>query len=775
MMIPAARFRRSLYRLIVVWMAAQTAACVTPGTRAETGEVRPAVIEAVDVQPAGTGAWQVIVKTSGPAPYTCFQLVDPPRIVADVQATPAADLPRRIPVAKGPVEAVLIEPPSAGAAVTRLTLRLSAQGELEAAQEPGAIRLRFSLPPGEPAGAAAATEEEPSPAAGGADEPVTVGRAQAEPQAASGSSAQAGRIFFAPARIPHNQVLGVDFQKLPRGRSRLAITTNKAVVYHARRQGPQTLILELDDTVIPPLLLRHLDTTHFEGAVDRVTASFSAAEHRLAFKIALREKVPYELRQDDRSIQVEFGPSRVAPPDLKISPLPMSEAPKGPVKEDPRLAGGETETVIPGLGGKKYTGRRMTMDFVNAEVTNILRLIGEVSNLNIVWSPQVTGKVSMRLKNVPWDQALDLVLANNDLGMRRQGNVIWVTSRSHLKKIETEERQRREALEAERKKRIEEARKAEELEPLQTAYLPLDFAKAGEIKAHILLSPRGKLSVDERTNTLIIKDIPSRIEEARQIVRRFDAPVKQIMIEARIVDASTNFSRDLGVQWNSINRKWRERTGMDFNQNDPTQFTRAGDLTAGGTFSTNAPEGWAGNLGFTFARLTDGGLGTLALDATLALAETEGKVKIISAPKVIASNGEQALISRGDIIYKDVVTADRIDTREISATLSLVVTPTVSYNDYVTMDIEVTDDKAISENQKLEKRIKTKLMVKSGETLVIGGIFKEDEVLKEEGVPWLRDAPLLGWLFKTQNKSREKTELLIFLTPRVIETTPRRS
>lgn len=175
-------------------------------------------------------------------------------------------------------------------------------------------------------------------------------------------------------------------------------------------------------------------------------------------------------------------------------------------------------------------------------------------------------------------------------------------------------------------------------------------------------------------------------------------------------------------------------------------------------------------IGLSFARVTRGGLGGLALDASLALAETEGKIKIISAPKVIASNGEKSLISRGDIIYKEIVKADTTDIKELPATLELTVTPTVSFNNYVTMDVEVKDAKVYEDQSgKTEKRIKTKLMVRTGDTVVIGGIFKEDKAESESGIPWLKDIPILGWLFKTKIETSSRSELLIFLTPSVIE------
>ncbi|MBW1682909.1 MAG: hypothetical protein JRJ83_16060, partial [Deltaproteobacteria bacterium] len=188
---------------------------------------------------------------------------------------------------------------------------------------------------------------------------------------------------------------------------------------------------------------------------------------------------------------------------------------------------------------------------------------------------------------------------------------------------------------------------------LRTEYLALDFAKAAEVKKHIVVSKRGSISVDKRTNTLILRDVAANIEEARKVVKRFDTPVKQIMISARIVDASTNFSRDLGVRWNSIEGQHRGTTSLSWSgkplwapQNTETNFTAGSDVRYGGSFSTNAPDGWSGNIGLNFAKLTTSALGGMALDASLALAETEGKVRIISAPKVLASNGEKAAIQR---------------------------------------------------------------------------------------------------------------------------------
>ena len=429
----------------------------------------------------------------------------------------------------------------------------------------------------------------------------------------------------------------------------------------------------------------------------------------------------------------------------------------------------------------------MTMDFVNADVTNILRLIGEVSNLNIVWGPDVKGLVSMRLKDVPWDQALDLILDNNNLAKREQGNVVWVATKAAMSQVEAEERRKIQEFEAkidaERKKIIQEKEKERELEALVTEYIPVDFAKASEITPLLTLSETGKsrggkLSTDSRTNTIILTDISSSVQIAKDIVKQFDTPVKQVMIEARVVDASDDFIRDLGIRWDQfqINKRsnntvpWPTMTGLTTNPADPTAagFPAPGS-THSPTFTSNAPGGWAPNLGLVFSTLSASGLTALVLDAKLALAESEGKSKTLSAPKVLATNGKAATIKRGE--ETQLPPSENVQPPPFSAELSLTVTPTVSFNNFVTLSVEVSDDKPAGSFKKFTKSIKTELMIKSGDTAVIGGIFNEDYLQDESGIPGLRRIPLLGWLFKAQSVTNTKRELLIFLTPTVVAST----
>jgi type IV pilus assembly protein PilQ len=380
----------------------------------------------------------------------------------------------------------------------------------------------------------------------------------------------------------------------------------------------------------------------------------------------------------------------------------------------------------------------------------------------------------MILKGVPWDEALELILKNNNLAKKYVGTkIVWITTKAKMKKIvaeeEAEEKKRKKRIADERKRRTEAKKEAKEQEPLITEFLPVDFKGANIIKKLINLSKRGKAKIDTSTNTIIITDTAAYIEEARKTVRQFDIPIKQIMIEARIVDASTNFTRSLGVQWQNqgITRNWKKNINQSGWGYNPAQYTTPGDLTVGGTFTSNAPDKWGKNIDLSFAWLTNGGLGTLALDAALALAESEGTAKIMSAPKVIAREGTAATISSGDSII--IPATENVASTTIDATLSLSVTPTtVSFNNFITLKVNVSDNEAPSTSRIIKKTISTTLMIKSGETVVIGGILKESKTEDSAGIPVLRDIPFLGWLFKARTKAYTRKELLIFITPTVL-------
>jgi type IV pilus assembly protein PilQ len=786
-------FRKGVFSLVFVAAAGLTlcgcaALDVVADNQAAIEKSTAPVIQAINVTPSQE---QTVVEfvNSEPVFYTAFKLMDPARIVLDIRGVPGSALPRVKDVNSAGVKDILIEEGKTQMMTTRAVISTTVPVLYQTEPKGNVIALTL-------------TPEKPLPAAAEALEKKTV--------AAEGASVTPSepRIFFKDTPGALTQILGIDFTLLEQGKSRLIVTMDKKAKYDLNQQGPKTLVLKVPEATIPPLIMRHMDSKHFEGAVDWVKASLTQKD--VAIAITLREMVPFHVKQTESTIIIDFGPTAVKPPEKKIVPLhqaqaPAAQAPAVQAPAAPPIISLQQKTDQPGVmavqpglpsaasagipGMKKdYKGAAMTMDFVNADVTNILRLIGEVSNLNIVWGPEVRGIVSMRLKDVPWDQALDLILDNNNLAKREQGNVIWVTTKAAMSQIEAEERRKIQEfeakLEAERKKIISEKEKEKELEPLLTEYIPVDFAKASEIIPLLAVSETGKsrggkLSTDSRTNTIILTDIASNVRIAKDIVKQFDTPVKQVMIEARIVDATDDFIRDLGIRWDQfqINKRdsttvpWPSMEALNTTATDPSvspPFPAPGK-TYSPTFTSNAPGDWAPNLGLVFSTLSGSGLTATLLDAKLALAETEGKTKIISAPKVIAMNGQAATISRGDSII--IQATENVASTTIDATLSLEVTPTVSYNNFITMDVKVTDDTAPSQFRIRKKSLNTKLMIKNGDTVVIGGIYTENAGTDESGIPGLRRLPILGWLFKAQRVTNTKTELLIFLTPSVVAST----
>ena len=681
-------------------------------------------IQTINVTPSQEQTVVEIVN-SEPVFYTAFKLLDPPRVVLDIRGVPGSALPRAKGVNNAGVKDILIEEGKTQMMTTRAVINTTLPVLYQT--EPRGNVIAVTLTPEKPLPVSAEALEKKTAAGEGA----TV--APSEP-----------RIFFKDTPGAPTQILGIDFTLLEQGKSRLIVTTDKKAKYDLNQQGPKSLVLKVPEATIPPLIMRHLDSKFFEGAVEWVKASLTQKD--VAIAITLREMVPFHVRQTESAITIDFGPTAVKAPEKKIVPLQQAQAPApqapavqsaavtlvpmqqksdqpGMTAVQPVALSPAAPAGIPGMK-KEYKGAVMTMDFVNADVTNILRLIGEVSNLNIVWGPEVKGTVSMRLKDVPWDQALDLILDNNNLSKREQGNVIWVTTKAAMAQIEAEERRKIQEfeakLEAERKKIIQEKEKERELEPHVTEYIPVDFAKASEILPLLTLSETGKsrggkLSVDSRTNTIILTDIASYVQIAKGIVRQFDTPVKQVMIEARIVDATDDFIRDLGIRWDQFQVQhranntvpWSTMDSMNTVPSDPTAtaYPTPGRVYSP-TFTSNAPSDWAPNLGLVFSTLSGSGLTATVLDAKLALAESEGKTKIISAPKVIAMNGQAATISRGDSII--IPATENVASTTIDATLSLEVTPTVSYNNFITMDVKVTDDTAPTVN-----RIRKKLSIQS--------------------------------------------------------------
>jgi type IV pilus assembly protein PilQ len=715
-----------------------------PPKKAEVFEEKPAEIQSITIVSEPSGEKTTIeITSSRPVPYAAFKLVQPLRIVVGITALPSEGLTAPPVTDKKIIKDIRFEKAGKDPIYTRVIATLSQDAEYTVQDQEGIIRLNLSpkVPlEGKPAPVTAAKEESL-----GATEP---------------------RVFFLPGKSELNQILGVDFFMLPQGRSRITVTTSKEAKYSLSPKGPRTLLLELKNATIRPELTRYIDSSYFKGIVKKITPVHRTAQQRVDLEISLKEMAPYHVVQVEDEIRIDFNKTTIEPPPKKITQeTHVKEAvePKRVQVQPPQQPeqAKRPEAAQPPPKPKKEAAR-MTLEFSNADIRNILKLIGEVSQTNIVWGPEVKGTVSMRLKDVPWDQALEIVLETNDLGMRQEDNVIWVTTRDKIMRLKKEEEERQRAKEERLKKLREQKEKEKAEEPLVTAYITVNYAEVEAIKQLIeenVKGPRGRISVDTANKTIIFTDIADNIKKAKDLKQKQDKPTKQVMIEARIVEAGTTLSRDLGFQWdlNYVNsgHPWGGSGPGVITYDFATNFTMPAGPTAGITFANTA--------------------GTKVLNAQIALAETEGKAKTLSSPKVITRDTVEATIKQGTTIYIPYTDVEGNRTaKEVEANLELNVTPKITPNDMVIMSINVSDDvpdyaNRVGENVPINtKSASTEMMVASGDTVVIGGIYKERKGESTTGVPWLSKIPLIGWLFKTQSTSIEKSELLIFLTPTVV-------
>jgi type IV pilus assembly protein PilQ len=401
----------------------------------------------------------------------------------------------------------------------------------------------------------------------------------------------------------------------------------------------------------------------------------------------------------------------------------------------------------------KFTGEKIALNFYETDIKNVFRILMDVSGKNFAIDKDVTGKVTLAFdKPVPWDQVLDLVLKMNGLGMVYEGDIIRIAT---LKTLRIEQEERQAAFAA--KQKLEAQKKT--LEPMTTAYIPVNYANAkSDVLPHITVTKgRGNVTVDARNNQIIITDIAEKIREARQIVKKIDKVTPQVMIEARIVEATDTFSREIGTQWQVSGTRTDGSLGG----------TLGFDMSA-----TNPPSSSLGAIGISFSRVV--GNTFKIIDAKLSASESEGSVKIISAPKILTLDNKPAKIKQGLAYPYNKLDADGNTTTEFKdIALELEVTPHITPDDRVTMKIVIKNNEigAVINNQIsfTTKEAYTELLVNDGDTIVIGGIRKTRKDINEKGLPFLRKLPVLGWLFKTDAKENTTDELLIFITPRVVQ------
>ena len=412
-----------------------------------------------------------------------------------------------------------------------------------------------------------------------------------------------------------------------------------------------------------------------------------------------------------------------------------------------------------------YSGERLSLNFQDIEVRSVLQLIADFTGINVVVSDTVRGSLTLRLKNVPWDQALDIILKTKGLAMRQSGNVMLVAP--------SEEIAAREKLELESQKQIEE------LEPLYSEFIQVNYAKASDLATLLksadttLMSDRGMVTTDERTNTLLVQDTASKLVEVRQLVATLDIPVRQVLIESRIVIASNDFSRDLGVKFG-----WSKRTSF----NDDNVMAVGGTLdsiTGNNVIDPGfSPDGLLVDLPVIGATssigLAVGKIGSYMLNLELTAMEAEGQGEVISSPRVLTSNQKTAFIQSGvEIPYQEATSSGATSVSFKDAVLELKVTPQITPDDRIIMDLDVKKDSvgeiflgvpSIDTNE-----VSTQVLVDNGETLVLGGIYEQEKIEEIDRVPFFGSLPLVDWMFKNTSITNDKAELLIFVTPKIVK------
>ncbi len=521
----------------------------------------------------------------------------------------------------------------------------------------------------------------------------------------------------------------VDFRRASDGAGRLVVNLGSAMVNADVRQEGKGLTIELLKTSLPEGLRRRLDVADFATPVQTITASQS--NDRVRLQVDAIGDWEHSAYQSDSQFVVEVRPRKVDPSKL--------------------------------TSGPGFKGERLSLNFQNIEVRSLLQVIADFTNFNIVTSDTVGGSLTLRLKDVPWDQALNIIMEAKGLGMKKSGNVLWIAP-----KDEIDERTKRD---------YEAARNIEQLEPLRTQGFQINYAKAEELKKQIadnsgsgeastrFLSGRGSAIAEPRTNQLFVTDTPSKLEEITNLLKKLDVPVRQVLIEARIVEARDTFGRSLGVKFGGgYERAGRGSVGSGYDKFGTSNSAPFVNLPAG--LSTG---GSAGTLALS---IFNSGL-TRFLSLELSAMEAEGVGKVISSPRLLTADQTQAVIEQGtEYPYTQTAPNGATTVAFKKAVLKLEVKPQITPEGNIILDLDLNKDsrgETTLQGVAIDtKHIKTQVLVENGGTVVIGGIFEMEETNQVNKVPVLGDIPVMGNLFKSRTRESTKREMLVFITPRMV-------
>jgi len=577
----------------------------------------------------------------------------------------------------------------------------------------------------------------------------------ASPTAATGGATAAEPVHFAESLNQSQLALkGVDFRRGQDGSGRVVVDLpNNQVGVDIRQQG-QSLVVEFLRSTLPENLRRRLDVTDFGTPVQSIS-TFQNGD-RVRMVVEPRGAWEHSAYQTDNQFVLEVRVQKTDPNKL--------------------------------VQGPGYAGEKLSLNFQNIEVRALLQVIADFTNFNVVTSDTVTGSVTLRLKDVPWDQALDIILQAKGLGLRKSGNVILIAPKDELA--------------AKEKVDLEAKAQIANLEPVRTQSFQLNYTKAEEVAkglsgqggsggggtASRILSTRGSVISESRTNQLFVSDIPSKLEEIQAMIAKIDIPVRQVLIEARIVEAADSFGRSLGVKLGATDLRGL-RGGVSGYGTSDASVGIGGNMNAIGlqtgqvsgttipfsdTQFVNLPaSGQNGYSASTFAVSLFSAAANRFLNLEISALEADGKGKIVSSPRVITADQVKALIEQGEELpYQTATSSGATALSFRKANLKLEVTPQITPEGNVILDVDVNKDsvgRSTAAGFAIDtKHVRTQILVENGGTVVIGGIYTQNEREDTTKVPFLGDIPFLGNLFKTKTRTTSKTELLVFLTPKVI-------
>ncbi|MES2489289.1 MAG: type IV pilus secretin PilQ [Pseudomonadota bacterium] len=558
-----------------------------------------------------------------------------------------------------------------------------------------------------------------------------VSAATAAPSVANNASAVASK--------PEPKISNVDFRRGEKGEGRIVVTLADVRTPVDVHEESGKVIAKFKGTTLPDNLIRRLDVLDFATPVKFVDVRRDGVSSTIV--ITPVDKMEFE--------QVAYQTGNIF--TLELQPLTQDK-----IDERKKLQ-------------PQYTGERISLSFQSVEIRSLLQIIADVAGTNMVVSDSVNGDIAMRLQNVPWDQALDIILKSKGLGMRRQGNVMMVAPVGEIA--------------AREKAELEAQNQVVQLAPLRSEIIQVNYAKASDLKSLItsekssLMSERGRVSVDDRTNTLIVLETRDNINEIRSLVSRLDIPVRQVLIESRIVIANDDYSKEVGAKFgvsavdrSNITGGTVGTSGTSAGAGGAVNNAVAGNpMALPSDFNVNLPAaGSAGSIALAILGAN------YAIDMELSAMQTEGRGEVVSTPRVITANGKKALIEQGqEVPYQSSSANAGTNVQFKKAVLSLDVTPQITPDNRVLMDLEVKNDsigQIIQGNPAIDtKRMTTQVLIKTGETVVLGGVYQQTNSKNTSKIPLLGDIPLLGVLFRNDLNKSTKRELLIFVTPKILQ------